>query len=39
LILMMFIGQLGVTATLLSWTKKSPKGNHVSYPIEEVKVG
>jgi Trk-type K+ transport system membrane component len=35
----MFVGQLGVSSTLLSWTKKNPKGNRVSYPEESIRVG
>jgi Trk-type K+ transport system membrane component len=35
----MFVGQLGVSSTLLSWTKKNPKGNLVHYPEEDVRIG
>lgn len=39
LIIIMFVGQLGVSSTLLSWTKKNPKGNLVHYPEEDVRIG
>lgn len=39
IILLMFIGQLGVSVTLLSWTKKNPKGNLIRYPTEDIKIG
>jgi Trk-type K+ transport system membrane component len=35
----MFTGQLGISATLLSWTKKDPKGNRVAYPEETIRIG
>ena len=37
--LTMFIGQLGISNTLLSWTKKNPKGKSVHYPEEPVRIG
>ncbi|MDR3257650.1 MAG: hypothetical protein LBT17_02525 [Mycoplasmataceae bacterium] len=39
LIIIMFIGQLGISSTLLAWTKKNPKGNRVQYPEEDVRIG
>ncbi|MDR0985345.1 MAG: hypothetical protein LBL60_00135 [Mycoplasmataceae bacterium] len=39
LILIMFVGQLGISGTLLAWTKKNPRGNLVEYPTESVKIG
>jgi trk system potassium uptake protein TrkH len=39
LIVLMFVGQLGISATLLSWTRKNPKGNLVEYPVEDVRIG
>lgn len=38
-ILLMIIGQLGVSTTLLTWVKKNPSGNLYSYPTEEIKIG
>lgn len=35
----MFIGQLGVTYTILSWTKRKPRKVGISYPTETVKIG
>jgi Trk-type K+ transport system membrane component len=35
----MFVGQLGISGTLLAWTKKNPRGNLVEYPTESVKIG
>lgn len=39
IILLMFIGQMGISTTLLSWTKKVPKGNLVHYPTEDLRIG
>ncbi len=39
LILLMFVGQLGVSSTLLSWTRRNPKGNASSYPVEDIRIG
>ncbi|WP_036448607.1 TrkH family potassium uptake protein [Mycoplasmoides pirum] len=38
-ILLMIIGQLGVSTTLLTWVKKNPNGNLYSYPSEDLKIG
>ncbi|WP_052664025.1 potassium transporter TrkG [Mycoplasmoides alvi] len=38
-ILLMIIGQLGVSNTLLTWVKKSPNGNLYSLPPEDIKIG
>jgi Trk-type K+ transport system membrane component len=35
----MFIGQMGVSVTLLSWTKRKPKGNLIRYPTEDLRIG
>lgn len=39
LVILMFIGQLGVSSTLLSWTRRNPKGNLAVYPEEDVRIG
>jgi Trk-type K+ transport system membrane component len=39
LVILMFMGQLGISTTLLSFTRKKPAGNSVAYPEEFVKVG
>jgi Trk-type K+ transport system membrane component len=39
IIILMFIGQLGVSSTLLSWTKRNPKGNLIHYPTEDLRIG
>lgn len=39
LIILMFVGQLGVSSTLLSWTRRNPKGNASSYPVEDIRIG
>ena len=39
LILLMFVGQLGVINTLLSWTRVHPHFNEVEYPYEDIKIG
>jgi len=39
LVLLMFVGQLGVINTLLSWTKFHPHFNDVQYPYEDIKIG
>jgi Trk-type K+ transport system membrane component len=39
LCLIMFVGQLGVSSMLLSWTRKNPKGNRVYYPEEDIRIG
>jgi Trk-type K+ transport system membrane component len=39
LVILMFVGQLGISTTLLSFTRKQPKGNDITYPEEHVKVG
>jgi Trk-type K+ transport system membrane component len=35
----MFVGQLGVSSMLLSWTRKDPKGNRVHYAEENIRIG
>jgi Trk-type K+ transport system membrane component len=35
----MFVGQLGVSSMLLSWTKKDPKGNRAQYAEESIRIG
>lgn len=35
----MFIGQIGISAAILSWAKRNPRGNRIHYPEEEVRVG
>jgi Trk-type K+ transport system membrane component len=37
--LLMFIGYLGISSTLLSWTKKNPRGNLIRYAEEDVRIG
>jgi trk system potassium uptake protein TrkH len=39
LVILMFVGQLGISTALLAVTRKQPKGNDVAYPEEHVKVG
>lgn len=39
LILLMFVGQLGVINTLLSWTRFHPHFNDIEYPYEDIKIG
>ena len=39
LIFLMFVGQLGVINTLLSWTKMHPHFNDIEYPYEDIKIG
>lgn len=39
LILLMFIGQLTISQTILSHTKKNPKGNLIKYPMEDIRIG
>lgn len=39
LIILMFVGQLGVSSTLLSWTRRNPKGNLAVYPEEDIRIG
>lgn len=39
IMILMFIGQLSISSTLLSWTKKNPNGNEISYPVEDVRIG
>jgi trk system potassium uptake protein TrkH len=39
LILVMFIGQMGISVTLLSWTRHDPKGNLIRYPKEDLRIG
>jgi len=39
LVLLMFVGQLGVINTLLSWTRFHPHFNDVQYPYEDIKIG
>lgn len=39
LILVMFIGQLGITTTLLSWFKKGRHSRDIRYSMEDVKIG
>lgn len=39
MVLIMFIGQLGITTTLLSWFKKGKKTRDVQYSMEDVKIG
>lgn len=39
IIILMFIGQMGISTTLLSWTRRNPKGNLIRYPTEDVKIG
>jgi len=39
LVLLMFVGQLGIINTLLSWTKFHPHFNDIEYPYEDIKIG
>jgi Trk-type K+ transport system membrane component len=39
IIVLMFIGYLGVSEAILSWTRKDPKGNEIQYPEEDVRIG
>ncbi len=39
LVLLMFVGQLGVINTLLSWTRFHPHFNDIEYPYEDIKIG
>lgn len=39
LVFLMFVGQLGVINTLLSWTKLHPHFNDIEYPYEDIKIG
>lgn len=39
LVILMFVGQLGVINSLLSWTKFRPRFNDIQYPYEEIKIG
>jgi Trk-type K+ transport system membrane component len=39
LIILMFVGYLGVSETALSWARKAPKGNAIEYPEEDVRIG
>ncbi len=39
LIILMFVGQLGMSSTLLSWTRRNPKGNLAMYPEEDIRIG
>lgn len=39
MVFLMFIGQLGVSTTLLTWVKKNPNGNLYLYPDEDLKIG
>lgn len=39
LIILMFVGQLGVINTLLSWTRFHPHFNDIEYPYEDIKIG
>ena len=38
LTILMFIGQLGITNTLLSWTKNKPKYDNVIFSYESIKL-
>ncbi len=38
LTLTMFIGQLGISSTLLSWFNKSSKSKDIAYSIEDIKI-
>ncbi|XQP55745.1 MAG: potassium transporter TrkG [Mycoplasmoidaceae bacterium] len=39
LVILMFVGQLGVINTLLSWTRFHPHFNDIEYPYEDIKIG
>lgn len=39
LIILMFVGQLGIINTLLSWTRVHPHFNDIEYPYEDIKIG
>ena len=39
LVLLMFVGQMGISATMLSWFKKLPAAKDVQYTEEDVKIG
>ena len=39
LVLLMFVGQLGISSTLLSWFKKLPAAKDIQYTEEDVRIG
>ena len=39
LVLLMFVGQMGISATLLSWFKKLPAARDIQYTEEDVRIG
>jgi Trk-type K+ transport system membrane component len=39
LILLMFIGQLGVSSTILVWGNKKSRSSHYSYIKEDITIG
>lgn len=38
-ILLMVVGQLGISTSLLAWAGKNPKGNLYQYPFEDIRIG
>ena len=39
IIVCMFIGQLGVSTSLLAWFKKIPTTQEIKYSTEDIKIG
>ena len=39
LVLLMFVGQMGISGTLLSWFKKLPAAKDIQYSEEDVRIG
>lgn len=39
LVILMFVGQLGIINSLLSWTKFRPRFNDIQYQYEDIKIG
>ncbi|WP_169734575.1 TrkH family potassium uptake protein [[Mycoplasma] testudinis] len=39
LVILMIIGQLGPSTTILAAVKKNPTGNTYKYPVEDIKIG